>query len=182
MKFPEFKYHPDPLKTKSVVKSEDICECCLKRTGYKYEGSIYGRSRVENLCPWCIGNGEAHRKFEAKFSSIMPGSIGSQNPVKIECDDEAFDTLLHKTPGFSSYQEIEWPNHCNDFCEFHGVATVGDFKKISAEEKERLYRVSWLDETEILELQKGDERTELHYFFHFVCCKCGEFIFQVDPD
>lgn len=182
MSFPTFRYHPDPLKTGSIKESSEACECCNRTRGYIYTGSIYGVRNVSNLCPWCISNGDAHKKFEVEFPSLMPPVIDPNNPVKFECSDAAFDELLYRTPAFSSYQEIEWPNHCKDFCEFHGIATVGDFKKISNEEKNRLFETTWLDQEELESLQKGNEKTELHYLLRFICTQCGELIFQIDPD
>ncbi|MCK5338820.1 MAG: CbrC family protein, partial [Bacteroidales bacterium] len=33
MDLPKFKYHPDPLKSGSIVRSENECECCGKKRG-----------------------------------------------------------------------------------------------------------------------------------------------------
>ncbi len=182
MELPKFRYHPAPLKTGSIIESDEICECCNKPMGYVYSGSMYTRNRPESICPWCIANGNAHRKYEIEFASLMPDVIDPNNPVEIECSEEAFDELLHKTPGFSSYQEIEWPNHCKDFCEYHGIATVGDLRKISNEEKERLFKTSWMDDSELNACLESNENEELHYFLKFVCARCGELLLQVDPD
>ncbi|MCK7633214.1 MULTISPECIES: CbrC family protein [unclassified Shewanella] len=182
MELPKFKYHPNPINTGSIVKSGEVCKCCNKKRGFIYKGSMYTRHRPEYICPWCIANGEAREKFEIEFSSIMPAVIDPKNPISINCPDSAFEELLYRTPGFSSYQEIEWPNHCEDFCVFHGVATIGDIQKISKEEEERLYKTTWMDEGELRSCQNGNPEEELHYFFKFVCLKCGEIMLQVDPD
>ncbi len=182
MELPKFKYHPDPVKTGSIKKSDETCECCGKKMGYIYSGSMYGRNTPENLCPWCISDGTAYEKYELEFASIMPAVIDPNNPSEINCSEKAFNELLHKTPAFSSYQEIEWPNHCEDFCEFHGLAKVSDVKEISEGEKTRLFETSYLDEEELAHLVSGEDSEELHYFLKFKCVKCGELKFQFDPD
>lgn len=182
MDLPQFKYHPDPLKTGSVVESEEICECCNKPRGYVYSGSMYTRNRPNSICPWCISNGDAHRMFQIEFASLMPAVIDPKKPVEIQCSSEAFDELLHKTPGFSSYQEIEWPNHCEDFCEYHGIAKVADLRRISAEEKNRIFETSWIDDSELNDCLESKDTEELHHFIKFVCRSCGEVLLQVDLD
>ena len=180
MELPKFKYHPDPIKTGSIKKSDMVCECCNKQTGYVYTGSIYCKSNVENLCPWCIANGKAHEKYDAEFTSISYEE--DKEDDECTCSEETFNEVFHRTPGFSSFQESDWQCHCNDLCEFHGIATVGDFRNISEKETERLYRVTYLDETELNELKKGDANEEQTYFFKFICRHCGELRFMMDLD
>lgn len=180
MELPKFKYHPDPIKTGSVVESEEFCECCGKKRGFIYKGSMYTRHRPEHICPWCIASGEAHEKFDIEFTSINY-SVDEED-VECICSEEIFNEVFHRTPGFSSFQEADWQCNCNDLCEFHGIATVGDFRKISEKETERLYRVTYLDETELNELKKGDENEEQTYFFKFICRHCGEIRFMMDLD
>ncbi|MBX2999965.1 MAG: CbrC family protein [Caldilineaceae bacterium] len=33
---PTFKYHPDPIATGSVIKSDTVCSCCSKPHGFFY--------------------------------------------------------------------------------------------------------------------------------------------------
>jgi hypothetical protein len=58
---------------------------------------------------------------------------------------------------------------------------VKDIKNISAEQKERLFQTSYLDERELTDIQRGKD-DELHYFLKFSCRNCGESLFQFDPD
>ena len=177
MEIPCFKYHPDPIKTGSIVKSDAICDCCAQKRGYEYKGSFYSVDSVDSLCPWCISSGEAADKYDGTFTSF-----GLHIPEYDDITESVFEEISSKTPGFSSFQEADWQFHCNDGCEFHGLATVGDFKKISEEEIERLQQVSYLSRTEIDELGQGDDSTTLDYFFKFVCRHCGEMKFLMDLD
>ena len=183
MELPKFKYHPDPVKTGSIKKSDAVCESCNKQTGYVYTGSTYSKSNVENLCPWCIANGNAHNKFNVEFISFLI-AVDAIDEDDEDCtaSKEAYDEVSYRTPGFSTFQEEEWQCHCDDLCEFHGLATVRDFRKISDKETKRLLRVTYLDEKELEELKKGDEDTENDTFFKFICRHCGEIRFMMDLD
>ncbi len=75
MELPKFKYHPDPIKTGAFVKSDKTCESCSTNRGYIYTGSIYCTQNVNSICPWCISDGSAAKKFKATFLSDAPPRI-----------------------------------------------------------------------------------------------------------
>ena len=111
MDLPKFTYHPDPLLSGSIEKSDAVCRCCKKARGYIYTGPAYCEEDLENaLCPWCIADGSAHKKFDASFTdeAVFPDGI----PKKI------IDEVVNRTPGFSSWQQGQWLTCCNDACEF----------------------------------------------------------------
>ena len=65
---PKFRYHPDPLETGSFIEGEaKICPCCGKESSTYYAKSPYAQDDVDYLCPVCISNGEAAKKFDAEF-------------------------------------------------------------------------------------------------------------------
>jgi uncharacterized protein CbrC (UPF0167 family) len=180
MKLPEFKYFPDPIKAGSIEASEKECECCSKKRGYIYTGTMYTPNNVEALCPWCIHDGSASKKYDGFFNCFGAQVDKLDDPC--ELTEEAALEVSSRTPGFASFQEEEWQVHCNDGCEFHGIATTGDFQNISKKEEERLMRVSYLDKSELDDLKEGDSSTELNYFFKFKCRHCGEIKFMMDLD
>jgi uncharacterized protein len=49
--------------------------------------------------------------FDAEFTDA-PGEVGA----------EVTDEVLHRTPGFTGWQQERWLHHCNDAAEFHGPA------------------------------------------------------------
>jgi Uncharacterised protein family (UPF0167) len=90
---PEFRYHPDPVATGSVVAEEVDCACCGQRRPFTYVGPVYA---VENLrrvlCPWCIADGRAAAMFDAQFTDVwwrVPADVG----------DDATEEVLRRTPG-----------------------------------------------------------------------------------
>lgn len=118
MTLPKFTYHPDPIATGSTVASEDICICCGQARGFIYKGPAYAvEELVDCVCPWCIADGSAHRKFDAEFTD-MAGIGGHDEWDKVP--DTVRDEVAHRTPGFSGWQQAMWWTHCGDAAEFLG--------------------------------------------------------------
>ena len=177
MVLPKFTYFPDPIKEGSIEASDKVCQCCNQSRGFIYTRNIYCIDNINAICPWCIHDGSASKKFDASFNydiddSDLPSGLPSKIANEISCE----------TPSFASFQQLEWQAHCGDGCEFHGLATVGDFLKISENETERLKEATYLDDDEIEEWKKGDPSTELHYLFKFKCRHCNEIRFVMDLD
>ena len=146
MSFPLFTYHPKPIETGSVKISENICEVCNEKRGYVIVPTMYCEENVENICPWCVADGRAVEKFNGDFVS----NIDNYEILTKEVIEE----ICTKTVSFSSYQEEEWLTHCNDGCEFHGLAKVEDIKKISDAETKILIENSSLTVEDIESLKK----------------------------
>jgi len=111
MDFPVFRYHPDPVASGSVVASGAQCACCGERRGFIYTGPAYCEEDLENaLCPWCIADGTAHKKFDARFASTdeLPNDVPPEAVDEIEC----------RTPGFSGWQQERWLGCCGDAAAF----------------------------------------------------------------
>ncbi len=120
MDLPVFKYHPDPIRSGSLVKSKKKCECCKKARGYIYTASAYSEDDLEEaLCPWCIADGSAHTKFDATF--IDEASFPDDIPAAV------VEEIAHRTPGYSSWQSEQWFSCCRDamaFLEPVGLAEI----------------------------------------------------------
>ncbi len=111
MDLPTVRYHPDPLASGSIVASDAACACCNMRRGFIYTGPAYCEAELEDaLCPWCIADGAAARKFDANFTD--PASF----PDGISGDVVAEITL--RTPGFSAWQQEKWLTCCGDAAAF----------------------------------------------------------------
>lgn len=124
---PQFRHHPDPLATGSLKVSNNVCRCCGKVRGYIYTASLYGReSSRDSICPWCIADGSAARKFEAKFSDDHPLALAGLSY-------EVIDEVTRRTPGFNSWQQEVWHSCCQDACEFHGDAAPEELHALHGE-------------------------------------------------
>lgn len=204
---PEFKFHPDPLNTGAIKPNDDACACCEESRGYAYTGSIYCRSRAATICPWCIADGSAAEKFRATFVAgrtdcspvvhtsnltsrlrrllarakywLRKHAIARKQVAAYEAVDKE---LFTRTPGFASFQEQDWQVHCNEPCEFHGMASTADLRKMTSAAKARLFSNSSLDETEFQQLVQDEASVELDYYLKFVCRKCQEILVTEDLD
>lgn len=112
---PTFRYHPNPIVTGSVVKKAVTCQCCGQAREYRYNGPVYSRERVTDLCPWCISDGSAAARFGAQFTDT--GLMGP-DPIPRAVLDE----VLRRTPGFSGWQQEQWMFHCGDAAAYLGRA------------------------------------------------------------
>jgi len=116
MDIPKFKYHPDPIKSGSIIASDTECECCKKKRGYIYKGSPYAEEELEDcICPWCISDGSAHDQFDAEFTDYDGiGDYGTWDDIPEEVKEE----IAFRTPGFVGWQQERWWTHCGDGAEF----------------------------------------------------------------
>jgi uncharacterized protein CbrC (UPF0167 family) len=115
MTLPTFRYHPDPLASGSVVVSDKKCRCCGKARGYIYTGPVYAEGELEDMiCPWCIADGSANKKFDATFFDA--------EAVDDEVPDAAMDEICERTPGYIAWQQGHWPACCGDAVQFIGPA------------------------------------------------------------
>jgi uncharacterized protein CbrC (UPF0167 family) len=104
--------------TGSIIPSETLCVCCNKRRGYVYCGPVYAiESFDNNICPWCIYDGSAHDKFDARFTDEADvGGDGEWDEVAKEIIEE----VSLRTPGFCGWQQHRWWTHCGDAGRFLG--------------------------------------------------------------
>ncbi len=112
---PNFRHHPDPLRSGSVVASAAKCRCCMKARGFIYTGPVYAEDELEDaLCPWCIADGSAHAKFDATFVDSEAFDAGASEAAIVE--------ITTRTPGFSTWTSERWPS-----CDGEPAAFVGPF-------------------------------------------------------
>ena len=128
---PAFTFHPDPVGTGVVEKSEAECVCCGKATGYIYTGAVFGESDLhDSLCPWCIADGSAHNDRGAEFCD---GSDFYSAPDSPLIPEEEIRELTERTPIYSGWQQPEWKHHCGHGCLFLGAADSHYLRKHRSE-------------------------------------------------
>ncbi|HUQ63903.1 MAG TPA: CbrC family protein [Acidimicrobiales bacterium] len=112
--FPQFRYHPDPIATGAVERSEKECLACGRARAFIYVGPVFAEAElVDALCPWCIGSGTAAERFDAQYTDVSLG-------VPVGVPTSATDDIAHRTPGFRGWQQEHWLYHCDDGCAFMG--------------------------------------------------------------
>ena len=113
---PVFPYHPDPIATGSVERSETTCLACGRARGFIYTGPVYAVDElVDAICPFCIADGTAAMKFDAEFTDVGWG-------VPDGVPAEVTENIAKRTPGFSASQQEHWLYHHDDGAAFLGRA------------------------------------------------------------
>jgi uncharacterized protein CbrC (UPF0167 family) len=120
---PQFRYHPAPLDTGSIKPSENACECCGRARGHVYDAPVYSTDEVEVLCPWCIADGTAARRFDAQFTDV--DASGIENVA-----DATIREITERTPGFRGWQQEHWMFHCDDGAAFLGLAGAAELERV----------------------------------------------------
>jgi uncharacterized protein CbrC (UPF0167 family) len=124
MDLPFFKYHPDPIATGSIEKSNIVCRCCGQSRGYLYVGPVYSTEDLwDSICPWCIADGAAHKKFNAEFTDAA--GIGDYSG-EIAIPKSVIEEVAFRTPGFTGWQQEHWLTCCGDATAFIGRAGWGE--------------------------------------------------------
>jgi uncharacterized protein CbrC (UPF0167 family) len=179
---PTFVYHPDPVATGSVEPSKEKCVCCGEQRGYIYSGPAYAEEELdEKLCPWCIADGSAHEEFEVSFhdEAGVPGSSFDGAP---DVSDEVIDTLCHRTPGFTAWQQEEWFTCCNDAAMFLGRAGREELEKHGPQAVEALKQTAGLDGGEWDEFLDALSEDDSPTAYVFKCRHCGKFGVYADSN
>ncbi|MGR8931383.1 MAG: CbrC family protein [Gammaproteobacteria bacterium] len=173
MDLPRFEYHPDPIATGSFKRSEEICECCNKARGYVYTSIIYAEEEVEFICPWCIADGSAARKFDGLFSdgySLREAGIS----------EEIISQVCERTPGYNSWQQEEWLSHCGDACEFHGDAPKSELRALTGEKLDHFLKKEMIKPDLWKKILEHYEEGENPAICKFKCRQCGEVVYTMD--
>jgi hypothetical protein len=171
---PKFKYHPDPVATGSIEKSDTACVCCGRARGYIYTGPVYAIEDYDDcICPWCIADGSAHEKLEASFHDEAGVGGGGEWD---EVPESVVDEVAHRTPGFTAWQQEQWWTHCGDAAQFVGRAGHDALEAAGPQAIVAIQESAGMDDDEEWEeffesLDKDGSPTA----YLFKCSKCGKY-------
>lgn len=102
---PTFRFHPDPVQSGAFEASSATCGVCGRARGYAYTGPCYVEDEFDAvLCPWCLADGSAFRRFGVTFAEIEP---------KPGIDLAVAEEIEERTPGITSFNPIDWPVCCD---------------------------------------------------------------------
>jgi uncharacterized protein CbrC (UPF0167 family) len=178
MSLPAFRYHPNPIATGIIKPSDATCLCCDQSRGYIYTSHAYCEDELEEaLCPWCIADGSAHSKFDAEFTDSA--GIGGYSP-RVPVPQSVIEEVAFRTPGFSGWQQEQWPACCNDAAAFLGCAGRAELER------------QWPDAIEAVRAETGLSGEEWQQYFGalhiehgptayvFRCLHCARFLAYSD--
>jgi len=83
---------------------------------------------IAYLCPACIASGEAARKYDGSFQDDFSVDDGVDDPEKL-------DELIHRTPGYSGWQQEYWRAHCGDYCAYLGHVGARELRALGVLEE-----------------------------------------------
>lgn len=171
---PFFKYHPNPLATRAFTQAQYavVCDCCGCSTHIYYDGPFYAIDDINYLCPNCIASGAAAKKFDGTFQDD-----GCLEPEVL--DMEKVDELIHRTPGYSGWQQEYWRSHCGDFCAFIGYVGDAELKALGVLD-EVLDDPQWSEEEK--DLIKTSVNGGSLQCYLFKCLHCGKHMVWMDCD
>ncbi|MBI2689038.1 MAG: CbrC family protein [Acidobacteria bacterium] len=98
------------------------CLCCNRIRGYVYTGPAYSEKfhyLSGCICPWCVADGSAAKRFPARFADT-----GTVDGISTEIREE----LETKTPGFEAWQQEQWMVCCKDAAAYLGRAGASELK------------------------------------------------------
>lgn len=179
---PTFQYHPDPISTGSVARSDQQCVVCRESRGYVYTGPVYADGEYdESICPWCIADGSAHEELGATFhdGAAVPGSDFLTAPP---VDDAIIAEVCERTPGFSGWQQEQWFTCCSDAAAFLGRAVSRELKTLWPEAIPSLQESTGMVGEEWDELLESLDRKSGPTAYVFRCLHCGKYGAYQDSD
>tara|TARA_R110000765_G_scaffold405543_1_gene502094 strand:- start:1000 stop:1608 length:609 start_codon:yes stop_codon:yes gene_type:complete len=171
---PKFKYNPNTLKLGIIKKVKTNCPVCEKERDYVYEGPFYSVDDIDGICPWCIKDGSASKKYDGEFQDTE-----SCEPVD---KDEYLEELTTRTPGYSGWQQEQWLSHCGDFCALEAYVGWQEITHLKNELESDLNQIKSdyglsQEELESYLVNNGGMQGYL-----FKCIHCGQHRLTIDTD
>lgn len=176
MNYPYFKYHPNAYQLDLFVKEEGICSICHEERALKYEASFYAVEEPEYICPFCIADGRAAKKYEGEFNDYcgIEGVSPDPNDPQSTIPQVMLLEICERTPSYFSWQQEQWLTHCNEPCAFLGYA---DTESIAPFREEI---VSELDSSIAEETLDNIRKDGDCVGYLFQCVQCGKHKLHVD--
>ncbi|WIY59599.1 CbrC family protein [Bacillus arachidis] len=172
MQLPTFKYNPNSLELGIIKKELTTCCVCKNEREYIYSGPFYSIENVESICPWCIANGNAAKKFDGEFQDSY--SCDEVN------DEEKLKELIHRTPGYRGWQQEYWLGHCNDFCAFIGYVEWKEIAHLENELQQDLVEFTGYYGLSLQDFQYSLGHQGSLQGYLFKCLHCGIHRLHVD--
>ena len=182
--FPLFRYHPFPVYTGSIKALAITCPVCGLPSEYSYEfvpdrpedetlGDGGGAEQMVRVCPWCLHDGTAARRYPGTSFNDAPRAAGIPAPAREE--------LEYRTPTYYTFQEKEWPTHHDDYCAFIGYAGWKEIAAYAAELAADLARLRRWTKWVKADLEAWKTGSSVQGYL-FRCLTCGVHRLTVDMD
>lgn len=176
MNYPHFKYHPNAYKLDLFVEEEGTCDVCQKEQFLKYEASFYAEEDPNYICPFCIADGSAAKKYDGSFNDYcgIEGVSPDPNDPAPKIPHALLLEICDRTPSYISWQQEQWLTHCNEPCAFIDYA---DTESIAPFREEIISELDAFIGEETLNYIRKDGDC-VGYLFQ--CVQCGKHKLHVD--
>ncbi len=171
---PEFKYNPNAEKLGIIKRQKTKCPVCNKERDAVYEGPFYTSEEIEGICPWCIKDGSAAKKYDGEFQDAASCDSVNRQEYLIE--------LTTRTPGYSGRQQERWLSHCGDFCAFKNYVGWTDIKGLNDELTNDLDGIKTDYGLTQEQLEKSLQKNGSMQGYLFQCLHCKKHRITVDTD
>lgn len=175
-----FRYFTDPQRSTASTwtDEEQVCGVCGElRPGYA--GPYYGLGRLEHVCEPCLAGGRiADLGFQTNEGAAGP-------------PPDRREELERRTPGLVTWQDFDWPTHCDDYCRFEREVGQEELDAVSDgngyEFFQRHLHPDWREhqiEWEWVPRQAPSSREESNspsvYYFRCLVCETPQLIWDID--
>jgi uncharacterized protein CbrC (UPF0167 family) len=181
MELPKFKYSPNAYKINVFKEEEGICSVCNQQRKIQYNSSFYSEEEPEYICPWCIADGSAAKRYDGEFND----AAGVETPLGYNSDDvlkatfdEQITEVTQRTPSYVSWQQEVWLSHCNEPCAFIDYAESEMIRPFLHELEADLEGSGY--DSDLIEEALSKEGSLVGYLFQ--CLHCGTHRLHVDSD
>ncbi|MES2883027.1 MAG: CbrC family protein [Bacteroidota bacterium] len=171
---PEFRYNPNAEQLGIIKRQKTKCPVCNKERDAVYEGPFYTSEEVEGICPWCIKDGSAAKKYDGEFHDAASCDTVDKKEYLIE--------LTTKTPGYSGRQQERWLSHCGDFCALKSYVGWNDVKDLKDELTNDLDEIKTSYGLTQEELEKSLRSNGSMQGYLFQCLHCKKHRITVDTN
>src|SRR5690606_26052405 len=130
----------------------------------------------ESLCPWCIADGSAAKKFGAAFFD--------DDAIDDGAPQAAVEEICRRTPGYSSFQGGRWPVCCGDAAAYHEPVGIAEIRsRMSELEGLVISHVIYdrgISGGAAIRLVQSLDKDRGPTLFIFQCLKCRKYLFHID--
>lgn len=200
---PTFTWYPDPVAGGAFRETTEPCPCCgeVRGWGYTLTPFCVGES-PENLCPWCIADGSAARRyasddgrpadFTGDLFEVLRDAGGRITRLANPFVDpstvpaEQREELATRTPRFLTWQEPQWLACCSTPAQYLGQPTGAELQDLDDPDNvlECLQVSSYWDADRARAEERlamvNPEASEVVYLFR--CPECGRHLAYSDMD
>ena len=191
--FTYFKNPTQPLS--SWTEEAKACHFCSElKPGFS--NGYSGPEDLEHLCEGCLRSG---RLSEIEMSSCsgdeksLRAQLAAARPA---LDDAALSALVksrtaeleHSTPHLQTWQDLDWPAHCGDYCQFVEEVGKPELTELAGEEDpiEWFCRNTWETCPDVWEAVRdlsAREHPDQSYdltVYRFLCRECAATVLHWD--